>query len=444
MTITTPRPVEQDQHPADAPLRVVELHAENFKRIRAVDITPDGDLVKVSGRNGQGKSSVLDAVWAAVANSSAAKQTPDPIRHGADTAEVRLDLGELVVTRTWTRGSDGHATTTRLKVETATGAKMRNAQTVLDTLMSRLTFDPLAFLAMREPDQVAELLRILDLPQDPADIDQARTDAFEQRTIVNRDVKRLTAQLDGIPEDPDAPLAEVTIADALADLETARQAVDAFTTMEREATALSARLTQIAVQILALEEERQQVTDQQYALMNRLDQAEPGLPDLDRIQADITDLEHRNARARAAEARRAIVAEHITQAARAELLSRDIACLDETKRTLLAEAAMPLQGLEFADDGGLTYGGVPLAQCAASERLRVAVAVAMAGNPRLRVIRVTDGSLLDTASMQALADLARTYGAQVWVEVVDETGQVGVVIEDGTVVGIETAAEVAR
>ena len=49
------------------------------------------------------------------------------------------------------------------------------------------------------------------------------------------------------------------------------------------------------------------------------------------------------------------------------------------------------------------------------------------------MIRVTDGSLLDTASRDALADLARAYGAQVWIELVDETGQVGVVIEDGTV-----------
>lgn len=433
MTITTPRPVEQDQHPADAPLRVVELHAENFKRIRAVDITPTGDLVVISGANGQGKSSVLDALWSAVANSSAAKTIPDPIRHGSDTAEVRVDLGELVVTRTWTRTGDGQATTTRLKVESSTGARMRNAQTVLDTLMSRLTLDPMVFLSMREADQVAELLRILDLPQDPAEIDRARAEAFEQRTIVNRDVKRLAAQLDGMPDDPTAPPAEVSAAEALADLATARQAIDAYRAMEREADALSARLTAIAEQIAALEAERTRVEADHYALLTRLDEAEPGLADLDALTADLADLEQRNARARAQHRRAEVVAEHVAVVARSEDLSTRIACLDETKRTLLAEAAMPLDGLAFADDGGLTYQGVPLAQCAASERLRVAVAVAMAGQPRLRVIRVTDGSLLDTASRDALADLARAYGAQVWIELVDETGQVGVVIEDGTV-----------
>lgn len=442
MTLAPPTPVAVDRPDPFDGLRVIRLQAENFKRLVAVDITPTGDLVVISGANGQGKSSVLDSIWAAVANSSASKTIPDPIRHGADSAEVRVNLGELVVTRTWTR-ADGQATTTRLKVESATGAKMRNAQTVLDTLMSRLTLDPLAFLGMREPDQVAELLRILDLPQDPAEIDHARAEAFAERTEVNREAKRLAAQLDALPADPDAPLAEVSMADALADLAAARQAIDEHQATERHAAAIATRLQEIGHQIAALEAERDRIEAEHYALLTKLDEAEPGLADLDALTAVLADLESLNARARARHRRDEVVAEHNAAVDRSEDLSDRIACLDETKRTLLAEAAMPLQGLEFADDG-LTYGGIPLAQCAASERLRVAVAIAMAGQPRLRVIRVTDGSLLDTASMQALADLARAYGAQVWVEVVDETGQVGVVIEDGTVAGIETAAEVAR
>ena len=45
---------------------VLHLRADNFKRLRAVDVRPNGSVVEIAGRNGQGKSSVLDAIMAAI------------------------------------------------------------------------------------------------------------------------------------------------------------------------------------------------------------------------------------------------------------------------------------------------------------------------------------------------------------------------------------------
>ena len=41
-----------------AAMKIIELQAENVKRLRAVTISPEGHIVEISGRNGQGKSSV--------------------------------------------------------------------------------------------------------------------------------------------------------------------------------------------------------------------------------------------------------------------------------------------------------------------------------------------------------------------------------------------------
>jgi recombinational DNA repair ATPase RecF len=49
-------------------MQIIELRAENFKRITAVRIRPDGKVVNISGRNGQGKSSVMDSIWATIAS----------------------------------------------------------------------------------------------------------------------------------------------------------------------------------------------------------------------------------------------------------------------------------------------------------------------------------------------------------------------------------------
>ena len=47
-------------------MKILKLTAENFKKLSAVEITPDGNVVVISGKNGAGKSSVLDAIEAAL------------------------------------------------------------------------------------------------------------------------------------------------------------------------------------------------------------------------------------------------------------------------------------------------------------------------------------------------------------------------------------------
>ena len=47
-------------------MKIVSLQAENFKRLKAVEIKPDGSTVVITGKNAQGKSSILDSIFAAV------------------------------------------------------------------------------------------------------------------------------------------------------------------------------------------------------------------------------------------------------------------------------------------------------------------------------------------------------------------------------------------
>ena len=80
-------------------MKIISLEAENYKRLKAIEITPDGNTVVIAGRNAQGKTSVLDAIWAALGGREGNKASK-PIREGAETAKVRVDLGDIVVTRT--------------------------------------------------------------------------------------------------------------------------------------------------------------------------------------------------------------------------------------------------------------------------------------------------------------------------------------------------------
>ena len=88
----------------------------------------------------------------------------------------------------------------------------------------------------------------------------------------------------------------------------------------------------------------------------------------------------------------------------------------------------------------MTFQGVPFAQCSSAERMKVSLSIAAALNPTIRVIRVNDGSLLDSESMAEVERMAAERDMQVWVERVDESGKVGIVIEDGEVLTENAAA----
>src|SRR5258706_15795265 len=82
-------------------MKIVKLVAENVKRLHAVTIEPDGALVTVGGKNGAGKSSVLDSIAWALGGEKLVP--PEPIRSGESEAKIVVDLGDLVVTRRFKR-----------------------------------------------------------------------------------------------------------------------------------------------------------------------------------------------------------------------------------------------------------------------------------------------------------------------------------------------------
>ncbi len=406
-------------------MRITKLVAENIKRIRAIEIEPDGNLVVVAGRNGQGKTSVLDAIWLAIQNASASKAAPDPIRHGEDAAFVEVHFGDLVVTRRWTSGK-----ASRLELKDA-GVKQRSPQKLLDSLVGRLSFDPLAFAGMKEAAQRATLLDLVGLPFDLAELEQRRREAFEQRTVTNRDVRRLEGQLAGMPRPrprPDTPEEEVSVAalleehrDALAEVDRVGRLRQAEADAKEEVAMLRQRLKQAEVDLAS-------------ASASVTTWAAPcDLPNPEEIRQRIDSAEQVNATVRAEKVSAEVAMRLARLKGASAALTLQLDNIDKEEAKGLREAAMPIEGLGFSSKG-VTYNGVAFIQCCASERLRVSTAMAMALNPKIRVIRITDGSLLDTESMALLEELATANDFQCWVEVVSEDGQSGVFIEDGEVV----------
>ena len=414
-------------------MRIVSLTAENVKRLKAVHIEPDGDVVVISGANGVGKSSVIDSIWYALGGGAALKDTPRPIRDGEDHASVTLDLGDLIVTRTW-KGEN-----TTLKVTSKDGASYSSPTTMLAGLIGRLSFDPLAFTQQDAKSQVATLLELVELPFDPEALAMKRRGVFEQRTEAGRILKALEGQLAALTHPgEDTPNEEISVSSILSKQAAYSAAVNEYRSVVEDVDDAEANLRhaigQLELAQSAVERAEASVIASKIdveAFKTALAEMTEPDPDID-FEAELASVEETNRLVRARHAYIDTYEQAQEAVGQIAAFTARIDAIDAEKAHALSEASMPLEGLAF-DEEGVTYKGIPFAQCSSAEQLRVSMAMAMAANPEIRVIRIMDGSLLDSSNMALISEMASDQDFQIWIERVDESGEVGIIIENGEV-----------
>lgn len=421
-------------------MKIRRFYAEAFKRIKVVEITPSGALVQVTGANGSGKSSVLDGIYAALAGKNAID--PQPVRRGEESALVELDLGKIRVTRKFK--PDGE---TQLYVTAEDGAKYSSPQTMLDKLLGQLTFDPLEFSRMDAKGQSEALRKLVPLDVDADQVQRLNAEDFQARTVVGRQIKDLAPRVKEMRGAVPAEIPpRVDVAAVLRQMQEASshnasiERQKRVQEQERQAVAEADRqLAAINAQIAELKRQRATVEASRLAAQELVDHhvTPPEPVDVGALGQQVEAANRANALADSAS----------QKSARAEELEHELAKLegqyvectrrmDARKLTLteaLARAKMPIQGLSFGESMEVLYNGLPFQQASSAEQLRVSVAIAMAMNPTLRVLRIKDGSLLDDASLAMLAAMVEAADFQCWIEVVDSSGKVGVYMEDGAV-----------
>ncbi len=428
------------------PKKIVSLTSTNVKRLRAVHIEPNGNMVVIGGANAQGKSSVLDSIEMALRGKGAVCERP--IRDGADGGVTILNLGEMIVKRTYTKNDSS------VQVTTKDGAKYSSPQALLDGLVGQISFDPLGFTRFDSKKQAATLQRVVGL--DFSAIDADRGNVFDKRTGVNRQITSVKARLQAMPEYADAPDAETSIDALSARLKEAQGknadtkqienvAIEAGRKLDRtiaDCTAIEKQIMELQIRLDAGKAELLIATEAAAVAREALE-ARPPLIDTAPIFDEFSKAEVLNAATRGKLARRKVAEELQIAEELAVDLTNQIAEYDLEKKETLAAAKFPVPGLSFTDDG-VTYNGIPFEQCSSAEQLRVSVAMGIAMNPELRVILIRDGSLLDANSLRIIGEMADAGDCQIWVERVSDDGAgCSVVIEDGAVKGAEMPVEEA-
>lgn len=427
-------------------LTIVGLHIENVKKVTAMDIEPDGHVVTLTGKNGAGKSTVLDSIVYGLGGKS--RLPAQPIRRGAKKASIKIDLEHFMVECRLTEGGR------YLAVKTPGGATFPSPQAVLDRMVGvGLAFDPTEFLRLSRKEQARILLDLVGL--DFTDLEERRAELYQKRAEVNRDLKRLQGAFDQAVEPrADTPDEEVSITELALEHQRIlehnqangeqREAVDTLRAdcrkcqrgiAESEDRARDLQ-EQLAFAKKELEARRKGLRAAQKAYDAK--QAEvDALQDLDaaEVLGQMERAEGLNAAVRLKRERTALALEVTKATAAAEELTTQMAALDTEKTQALEKADFPVEGLR-ADHDGVTFGGVPFEQCSTAEQLRISLEIGWALNPKLRIMLVRSGNDLDDQSLAAVHQSAVDHDGQLWLERVRvDEGEAAIVIEEGAVVG---------
>jgi hypothetical protein len=381
---------------------------------------------------------VLDAIEYALAGKSSIPG--EPIRRGETEASVVVELDDIIVKRTFSP-KDSYLT-----VEGKEGQVFKSPQSVLDKLVGELTFDPLAF-SRRKPAEQAEILRgVLGL--DFTGLDMKRDGIYAARTDNNRSLQTVRARVSTMPQ-YDIPDAAQESVDSLLEnaMQSKQQKSDAVAHAERAATGaiycanavddlrgeiagMEMRLMDLRVRLESYVVKAKEAEQTAVALREKADAiAEPDLDAIKEKRRQAEEIEdhrkHNFLRFKLAQLVKDLEKE-------TDSLTKRIAEIDQRKAEMLQAVQMPVSGLGFGD-AGVTMNGLPFEQASSSEQLRVSVAMGAALNPKLRVMLIRDGSLLDANSLKLLEDMAEKHDLQIWLERVSDGDKVGVVIADGMV-----------
>lgn len=408
-------------------VQITALQADSFKRLHAVSLepTPNG-LTVIGGRNGQGKTSVLDAIVYALGGE---KYRPTDARNRDDDKppkiEIKLSNG-LVVTRQGAKSA--------LKVVDKGGLK--GNQGVLDAFMEKLALDLPKFLQSTDREKAKVLLKIVGADEKLEKFEKDEADLFNKRTMAGKIRDQAYQVLDSMQR-VDAPDELVSVSGLVSELNAATEKL-----LERS------ELTNIV-------SEREEMISGHEELIFRLraeiDQAKSSIntmaadirvarekiqlfaaPDVDGIKAKIENSESVNDGVRNNQKYQDQLKKFKEADALHTSLHEDVGKVREDRAALLAAAKMPLDGLSVLD-GELIYNRSRWDCMSSADQLKVATSIVQQLNPECGFVLLDKLEQMDVQTMREFGEWASAKGLQIIATRVSTGKECTFIIEDGCV-----------
>lgn len=405
------------------PVKINELLIENVKRVKAVQFEPSADgLTIIGGRNGQGKTSVLDAIAWALGGNNYKPSMPE--RDGAlvpPNLHIELSNG-LIVER---KGKNS-----TLKVTDPEGNK--SGQQLLNEFVSTLALDLPKFINGSDKDKADSLLKILGIGDVLAQLDTKENQLYAQRTEVGRIADRKKKAADEMPMYPNVPKEPVNATELIKQ----QQEILARNGENEQKRQNAARYERMLA-------EAQIAFDEAKAALQKAEQdcltARKSAEDLHdestaELEKNLAEIEALNIKIRANSTKEAAEIEANNLQQEYDGLTEQIESVREERSKLLDSAELPLPGLSVKD-GKLIYNNMPWDGMSGSDQLKVATAIVRKLNPQCGFVLMDKLEQMDLETLQEFGAWLKQEGLQVIATRVSTGDECSIIIEDGMVKG---------
>ena len=404
-------------------VKITSLELENVKRVKAVALAPDPNgLTVIGGKNGQGKTSVLDAIAWALGGDRYRPSSPE--REGSvvpPRLHVELSNG-IVVER---KGKNG-----ALTVLDPSGK--RAGQQLLNEFISAFALDLPKFMAGSSKEKAETLLQILGIGPELARLDQQEQELYFSRRAAGQQYDRKKKYASELPFYQDAPPEMVSVSDLIA-----RQ--QSILAKNGENARLRMQAEKLGREKEALEAQLRELTGRYQAVSAAFETAQKSAETLRdestaELERDIQNIELLNEKVRANLERERAEEEAETLKGQVDELTGQLEEVRESRMRLLSSAPLPLPGLSV-EEGELVYNGRKWDCMSGAEQLMVSTAIVRKLNPNCGFVLLDKLEQMDTDTLRRFGDWLSAEGLQAIATRVSTGGECKVIIEDGFVKG---------
>lgn len=410
-------------------VKINKLEIENVKRVKAVAIepTPNG-LTVIGGNNGQGKTSVLDAIaWALGGN----KYKPTKAqREGSVTPpslQITMNNG-LIVKR------DGKNSS--LKVVDPTGRKA--GQQLLNEFVEELAINLPKFLEASDKEKAETLLQIIGVGDELFELDSAEARLYNDRRAIGQIADQKKKFALEKPYYTDAPDKLVSVSE-LIQQQQAILARNGENQRKREQVTKISQDLDLANQIVnSLKKQLQEAEEKQAKLQADLEVAHKSAADLKdestaELEKQLAEIDEINCRVRANLDKEKAESDAKEFKEKYDSLTAEIEEIRAKRTDLLSKADLPLPGLSVMD-GKLTYNNQQWDNMSSSEQLRVATAIVRKLKPDCGFVLLDKLEQMDLQTMNEFGKWLEQEGLQGIATRVSTGDECEIIIEDGYVV----------
>lgn len=419
-------------------VKINQLQIENTKKVKAVLMEPSPNgLTVIGGKNGQGKTSVLDSIaWALGGEDFRPSR---PAREGSTippNLKVTLSNG-IIVERKGKNSS--------LKVTDPSGKKA--GQTLLNNFIDKLAINLPKFMISDNKEKANILLKIIGVDEQLAKFNMQENELYQERLTVGRiaDQKKKYAKeqifYNNVPDNLISPQVLIDQQQAiLAKNGENQRKREKVTQYEYQVSTLTDEVARLEQLLNAKKNELNKATcDLAIAKTDALDLIDQSTEELERNLADIEET-NRKVRANLDKQKAEEDAKQYTE--QYDNLTIKIDKIREQKMDLLNSADLPLPGLSVAD-GELTYNGKKWDGMSGSEQMKVSTAIVRKLNPECGFVLIDKLEQMDIETMNDFGKWLEEQGLQAIATRVSTGDECSIIIEDGYIKGQETVKETA-